>query len=97
MWQLNPLLGKTVLDLVAQRAYHKDEIYKQLGSAAYRGIVPSRPALETWLQIALGSGPAAHARHRGHHRPARGALRRSSRRRSMSTSSSRRTSPSPSR
>lgn len=56
VWQLNPLLGKTVLELVAQRAYHKDEIYKQLGSAAYRGLVPSRPALETWLQIALGTG-----------------------------------------
>src|ERR1043165_7066711 len=56
VWHLNPLLGKTVLDLVAQRAYHKDEIYKHLASAAYRGIVPSRPALETWLQIAIGTG-----------------------------------------
>lgn len=56
MWQLNPLLGKTVLELVSQRAYHKDEIYKHLASAAYRGVVPSRPALETWIQIALGSG-----------------------------------------
>lgn len=56
LWQLNPLLGKTVLDLVAQRAYHKDEIYKQLGGTAFRGIVPSRPALETWLQIAIGAG-----------------------------------------
>ena len=56
VWQLNPLLGKTVLELVAQRAYHKDEIYKHLGSSAYRGIVPSRPALETWLQIAIARG-----------------------------------------
>jgi hypothetical protein len=56
VWQLNPLLGKTVLDLVAQRAYHKDEIYKHLASAAYKGHVPSRPALETWLQIAIGTG-----------------------------------------
>jgi hypothetical protein len=56
VWHLNPLLGKTVLELVAQRAYHKDEIYKHLASAAYRGVVPSRPALETWLQIAIGSG-----------------------------------------
>jgi hypothetical protein len=56
MWALNPLLGKTVIDLVAQRAYHKDEIYKQLGSATYKGVVPSRPALETWLQIAIGTG-----------------------------------------
>jgi hypothetical protein len=56
LWELNPLLGKTVLDLIAQRAYGKDEIYKYLGSASYRGIVPSRPALENWLQIGLGSG-----------------------------------------
>jgi hypothetical protein len=56
VWHLNPLLGKTVLDLVAQRAYHKDEIYKHLASAAYRGVVPSRPALETWLQFAIGTG-----------------------------------------
>ena len=56
MWQLNPLLAKTVVDLVSQRPYHKDEIYKQLASAAYRGVVPSRPALETWLQIAIATG-----------------------------------------
>ena len=56
VWHLNPLLGKTVLELVAQRAYHKDEIYKHLASSAYRGVVPSRPALETWLQIAIGTG-----------------------------------------
>jgi len=56
VWHLNPLLGKTVLDLVNQRAYHKDEIYKHLASAAYRGAVPSRPGLETWLQITIGTG-----------------------------------------
>src|SRR5947207_1589811 len=28
IWQLNSLLGKTILDLVAQRTYHKDELYK---------------------------------------------------------------------
>jgi hypothetical protein len=56
IWYLNPLLGKTVLELIAQRAYHKDEIYKHLASSAYRGIVPSRPALETWIQIAIGTG-----------------------------------------
>jgi hypothetical protein len=56
VWHLNPLLAKTVLDLVAQRAYHKDEVYKHLSSAAYKGVVPSRPALETWLQIGIGCG-----------------------------------------
>ncbi|MBA2540074.1 MAG: hypothetical protein H0V17_10605 [Deltaproteobacteria bacterium] len=56
VWHLNPLLGKTVLDLVAQRTYHKDEIYKHLASAVYAGVVPSRPALEIWLQIVIGAG-----------------------------------------
>jgi hypothetical protein len=56
VWHMNPLLVKTVLELVGQRAYHKDEIYKHLASAAYKGIVPSRPALETWIQIAIGTG-----------------------------------------
>lgn len=56
VWHLNPLLGKTILDLVVQRAYHKDELYKHLASAAYRGQVPSRPSLETWIQIAIACG-----------------------------------------
>ncbi|HWU86038.1 MAG TPA: hypothetical protein VN253_02135 [Kofleriaceae bacterium] len=56
VWHLNALLGKTILELVAQRTYHKDELYKHLASAAYSGVVPSRPALETWLQIAIGTG-----------------------------------------
>ncbi|HEY3805181.1 MAG TPA: hypothetical protein VGL61_21375 [Kofleriaceae bacterium] len=56
IWHLNPLLGKMVLELVAQRAYHKDEIYKVLGSSGFRGTVPSRPALETWFQIAIACG-----------------------------------------
>jgi len=56
LWHLNPLLGKTVVDLIGQRAYHKDEIYKHLASAAYRGVLPSRPALEVWIQIAIGTG-----------------------------------------
>jgi hypothetical protein len=56
MWHLNPLLAKTVIDLVAQRAYGKDEVYKHLASAAFKGVVPSRPALETWLQLAISCG-----------------------------------------
>ncbi|MEO7096173.1 MAG: hypothetical protein ABI175_23135, partial [Polyangiales bacterium] len=56
LWHLNPMIGKTVLELLAQRAYHKDEIYKNLNSVAFRGQVPSRPSLETWLQIAIGTG-----------------------------------------
>ncbi len=56
LWHLNPLLGKAVFDLLTQRPYHKDEIYKTLTSVAFRGLVPSRPGLETWLQIAIGIG-----------------------------------------
>ena len=56
VWQLNPLLGKTIVDLVAQRAYGKDEIYKVLVSSVFKGAIPSRPGLETWLQIAIGNG-----------------------------------------
>lgn len=56
MWHLHPVLCKTVLDLIAERAYHKDEIYKHLASAAFPGKVPSRPSLENWLQIALACG-----------------------------------------
>jgi len=56
LWHLNPILAKTVLDLVAQRTYHKDELYKYLNSAAYTGKLPSRPSLESWLQIAISCG-----------------------------------------
>jgi hypothetical protein len=56
IWNLNPILMKSVLDLAGQRAYGKDEISKFLGSSAYRGAVPPRPSLETWLQIGIGTG-----------------------------------------
>src|SRR6185503_9105610 len=56
IWQLNPLLGKTVVDLVTQRAYHKDEIAKHLVTGAFKGVVPSRPALEIWIQNAITHG-----------------------------------------
>ena len=56
LWDCNPLLLKTVRELLSERAYHKDEISKHLNSIAYRGIVPSRPSLEVWLQAALTSG-----------------------------------------
>ncbi len=56
LWHLNPVLMKAVLDLASQRAYGKDEISKFLGSSAYRGAVPPRPSLETWLQLGIGTG-----------------------------------------
>jgi len=56
VWALNALLGKTILDLVSQRAHGKDEIYKYLNGPAYKGVVPSRPGLETWLQLGIATG-----------------------------------------
>lgn len=56
LWTANPLLAKTIFELVAERAYHKDEIYKYLGSTAYRGEVPSRPALEAYFTLAFAAG-----------------------------------------
>jgi hypothetical protein len=56
LWYLNPVLGKTIVELVAQRAYHKDEIYKHLNSAAFDYKLMSRPGLEIWIQIALVCG-----------------------------------------
>lgn len=56
LWHMNPLLMKAVLDLASQRAYGKDEISKFLGSSGYRGAVPPRPSLETWLQLGIATG-----------------------------------------
>jgi hypothetical protein len=56
VWQLNPLLAKTIIDLVTQRPYHKDEIAKHLASGAFKGVMPSRPALEIWMQNAITHG-----------------------------------------
>src|SRR5262249_41569622 len=56
LWQLNPILFKAVFELAAQRPYGKDEIYKYLGSFAFRGTVPSRPGLESWLQLGIATG-----------------------------------------
>lgn len=56
LWRLNPILMKAVLDLVAQRAYGKDEISKFLGSSGYRGKALPRPSLETWLQLCICTG-----------------------------------------
>ena len=73
LWHLNPLLGKAVLELVGQRAYGKDEIYKYLASAAYSAAAcrrgpRSRPGcrsrsacglLADPLGIAVAPGPRA--------------------------------------
>jgi hypothetical protein len=56
LWTVNPLLAKTIIELLNERPYGKDEIYKYLGSTAFKGVIPSRPSLETWLQLALALG-----------------------------------------
>jgi hypothetical protein len=55
LWELNPLLGKLVHDLLQERPYLPDEVYKQAQGARYRGVVPSRPALDAWFALAQGA------------------------------------------
>ncbi len=56
--ELNPLLFKTIYELLQQRAHGKDEIYKIINSFAYRGKVPSRPDLESYFYALLATGVA---------------------------------------
>src|SRR5262249_8784850 len=56
VFDLNPILAQTMTELVAHRAYHKDEIYKVLASAVFKGTLPSRPAVEIWIQIGIVTG-----------------------------------------
>lgn len=57
-YDLNPLLFKTVFELLGQRAHGKDELSKHLGSFAYRGKVPSRPDLEAYFAMLVATGVA---------------------------------------
>lgn len=56
LFELNPVLAKTIVDLVASRAHGKDELYKHLGTLVFRGRVPSRPDLDSWVALALALG-----------------------------------------
>ncbi|HVV85714.1 MAG TPA: hypothetical protein VHE35_21795 [Kofleriaceae bacterium] len=56
--EANPLLFKTVFEMLEQRAHGKDEIYKILGSFAYRGKVPSRPDAESYFAALVATGVA---------------------------------------
>ncbi len=56
--ELNPLLFKTIFELIEQRAHGKDELSKFLGSFAYRGKVPSRPDLEAYFLTLVATGVA---------------------------------------
>ncbi|MEZ4402284.1 MAG: hypothetical protein R3B06_19825 [Kofleriaceae bacterium] len=57
-FEVNPILFKTIIDLLGQRAYGKDELSKYLGSFAYRGAVPSRPELENVFGALVAGGVA---------------------------------------
>lgn len=54
LWHANPLLFKTIVDLLKERVHSRDDIIKHIGSFAYRGKKPGRPQLEAWLHMALG-------------------------------------------
>ncbi|MBZ0233988.1 MAG: hypothetical protein K8M05_16790, partial [Deltaproteobacteria bacterium] len=56
--ELNPLLFKTVVELIEQRPHGKDEVSKYLGSFAYRGKPPSRPDLESFFLALIVAGVA---------------------------------------
>lgn len=56
LWDVNPLLFKSVLDLLKQNVHSRDDVIKHVNSFAYRGNVPPRPHLESWLHLALGLG-----------------------------------------
>ena len=56
--ELNPLLFKTIYELLGQRAHGKDEVSKYLGSFAYRGKLPSRPDLEHYFGALVAAGVA---------------------------------------
>jgi hypothetical protein len=56
--ELNPLLFKTIFELLGQRAHGKDEISKILNSFVYRGKVPSRPDLESYFYALIATGVA---------------------------------------
>ncbi|MEZ4367028.1 MAG: hypothetical protein R2939_12190 [Kofleriaceae bacterium] len=56
LWACNPPMAAAILAAIDERPHGKDELGKLLGSAAYRGTQPSRPGLETWLQLALALG-----------------------------------------
>lgn len=54
LWEVNPLLFKSVIEYLKERVYSRDELIKYLHSFAYRGKQPTRPQLEAWLHLALG-------------------------------------------
>lgn len=56
LWHANPILFKSVFDLLAERPFTRDEISTYLQSTAYRGQAPSNSQVRLWLQLATGLG-----------------------------------------
>lgn len=56
LWEINPLLFKSVIEYLKERVYSRDEVIKYIDSFAYPGKKPTRPQLELWLHMALGLG-----------------------------------------
>ena len=54
LWDANPLLFKTVIELLSERVHSRADVVKHIDSFAYRGQKPTRPQLEQWLHLALG-------------------------------------------
>jgi len=53
MWQANPLLMKAVFDQLSENMQSKDDVFKFLGSFAYRGVHISRPHYDSWMTLSL--------------------------------------------
>lgn len=54
LWEVNPLLFKSIIEYLKERVYSRDELIKYLHSFGYRGKQPTRTQLEAWLHLALG-------------------------------------------
>lgn len=54
LWHVNPLLMKTVMDLVGERPHTRDDLTNYVNSFAYRGEPVTRIELQSWINLALG-------------------------------------------
>lgn len=54
LWDVNPLLFKSVIELLKQQVYSRDEVIKHVTGFGYHGKKLTRPQLESWLHLALG-------------------------------------------
>ncbi|ACY17222.1 hypothetical protein [Haliangium ochraceum] len=54
LWEVNPLLFRSVVTQLKEQVHSRDELIKHIHSFAYRGKQPTRPQLENWLHLALG-------------------------------------------